>query len=161
MYNQYPTRFLGIILPFCGQNVAKILLLKIKNKNPPYRILKKNLFWKFRRWNRELIWYGVKRQYLYEFFLHNFEIYIIISCTIVINVIISFSIRLYFTWHFIKELWVWLNPRWPPLLYIIPNFDAWWPPIFMIAIHVFVFKRHTFQIFQKLNHRNIFFFEEI
>ena len=34
--------------------------------------------------------------------------------------------------------------------------DAWWHQNFMIAIHVFVFKMHTFKIFQKLNHRNIF-----
>ena len=41
-------------------------------------------------------------------------------------------------------------------MYIIPDFDAWSPPNFMIAIHVFVFKMHTFKIFQKINHKNIF-----
>ena len=38
---------------------------------------------------------------------------------------------------------------WPPLLYIILNFDAWWPPNFMIPIHVFVFKsqQHIYMYF--------------
>ena len=33
-------------------------------------------------------------------------------------------------------------------------------PKFMIAIHFFVFKMHTFKIFQKLNHRNMFLFKK-
>ena len=39
----------------------------------------------------------------------------------------------------------------------------WWmvPQNFMIAIHGFVFNKHTFKIFQKLNHRNIFEIIEI
>ena len=41
-----------------------------------------------------------------------------------------------------------LNQKWLPLLYIIPHFDAW-------------FKMHTFILFKKLNHRNIFEFKEI
>ena len=31
------------------------------------------------------------------------------------------------------------------------NVYAWLPPNFMIAIHVFGFKMHSFEIFQKLN----------
>ena len=38
-------------------------------------------------------------------------------------------------------------------------FDTWRPSNVMIAIHVF--KMHTFKIFQKLNHKNIFEFKEV
>ena len=42
-----------------------------------------------------------------------------------------------------------LNTIWPPLLYIIPNFDALWPLNFMILSYVFVFKMHTFTTISK------------
>ena len=46
------------------------------------------------------------------------------------------------------------------LLYIIPNYDAWWPTNYIIAIYVFVFQMQTYKIFQKLNDRNMFQFKD-
>ena len=40
---------------------------------------------------------------------------------------------------------------------VIPNYEGMVTPKF-IAIHVFVFKMHTFKLFKKNNHRNIFSF---
>ena len=40
-FEQLKTGFVGIILPFCGQNMAKILLLKIKKiKSSPQKFIR-------------------------------------------------------------------------------------------------------------------------
>ena len=68
----------------------------------------------------------------------------------------------------IKEVWMQLNQIWPPLLYIIPNFDAWEPPptlsnfVFRFFFaEFFFFSELFFDFFLRFFSQIWFFFSEL